>query len=327
MVYRTYEVICDSAGRLTRNLRTAEIGSLPQDELLINVRYSPLNFKDALICFGRDSLQKYPITPGIDAIGVVVSSKNPNFSAGDEVAVCGGGIGVNLPGGFGEYISASAESAATLPIGFPMKTAALFGSAGITAALALIVLQNMGITDGKRIAVTNASFDAGSLALSIFSHLGYKTTAVVRSDKDRDFVNQFNIAAVKTASELASESKRTTEPLFDAVFDCAGGELLASLIGRLDAEGVAIAGGCYENPLITTSLAPFIDRGIGLFGLNGANCDIKTKEKAWQIIASDLVNPYIDWLSTEISIEEVEKYLPQLLSGDIKGRVVIDYNA
>jgi putative YhdH/YhfP family quinone oxidoreductase len=319
-----YETVY-TAGRFTRSLRTAEISALPEKELIINVKYTPINTEDALISHGRFpqlGVQNYPICPGIDAIGEVVSSKIPNFVPGDEVAVCGGGIGTTAPGGFGEYISAPADAVVTLPIGLSMKTAAVFGSAGVTVALSLIVLQNMGITGRKRIAVTGASTDIGALAASVFSHLGYSVTAVVKDGDSKDFVSQFNIDAAITESEISPSF-----PLFDGIFDSVGGDVLAALIGRLNNDGIALAAGCYENPVFTASLLPFTERGIGIIGVNGMNSDIKTKSEMWQIISSELVNPYIDWICTEISIEELEKYLPLVLSGDLKGRAVIDYNA
>jgi putative YhdH/YhfP family quinone oxidoreductase len=306
-----------------------DTGSLPKNELMINVRYAPLNLRDALICSGKIPLQKYPACPGIDAVGVVVSSESPNFSVGDEVAVCGGGIGSVLHGGFGEYISVPADCAVTLPIGLSMKTAAFFGSAGITVTLGRIILHNMGIAGSKRIAVTGASSDIGALAASVFSHLGYSVTAIVNDDNNaKDFVSQLNIDGVKTNSEILAERKKKEKQLsFDGIFDSVGGEVLAALIERLENDGVALAAGCYENPLFTASLLPFVEKGIGLIGVSGLNCDNKTKAETWQIISSELINPYIDWLCTEISVDELEKYLPLVLSGDLKGRAVIDYNA
>jgi alcohol dehydrogenase len=329
MVYRTYEVTRDPDGRLSRGLRTADTGSLPKNEIVINVKYTSLNLRDALICYGRLPLQKYPICPGIDAIGVVASTESRDFSVGDEVAVCGGGIGSTIPGGYGEYISVPAGCTVTLPIGLPMKTAAVFGSAGVTVALAQIILQNMGIIGNKRIAVTGASTGIGALATSVLSHFGYNVTAVVSDDDNaKDFVSQFNVDTIKTKSEILSgRNKKDISPEFDSVFDTVGGDLFAALTERLDSEGIALAAGCYENPVFTASLLPFVERGIGLIGVSGLYCDIKTKAKAWQIISSEFVNPYIDWLCTEISIEELEKYLPLVLSGDLKGRAVIDYDA
>jgi putative YhdH/YhfP family quinone oxidoreductase len=327
MVYRTCEAAYNSDGRLSVRPVTADTDSLPENELIINVKYTSLTLTDALVCSGRLPKQKYPVCPGVDAIGVVVSSKSSDFSPGDEVAVTGCGIGTTLPGGYGEYISAAADSAVTLPIGLPMKTAAAFGSAGTTVALGQIILRNMGIAGKKAIAITGASCDMGALAASVFSHLGYSVTAIVKNDDAKDFISRLNIDAVKTESEIFSDRKKGVAQLFDGVFDTVGGELLAALTERLDDDGIALAAGVYENPSVTLSLNPFVEKRIGLIGISGLYCDTETKTKTWQTISSELVNPYVDWICTDISARELEKYLPLILSGELKGRMVIDHNA
>jgi putative YhdH/YhfP family quinone oxidoreductase len=327
MVYRTCEAAYNSDGRLSVRPTTADTDSLPENELIINVKYTSLNLMDAFVCSGRLPKQKYPICPGVDAIGEVVSSKSADFSIGDEVAVTGCGIGTTLPGGYGEYISASADSAATLPIGLSMKTAAAFGSAGTAVTLGQIIFRNMGITGKKAIAVTGASCDIGALAVSVFSHLGYSVTAIVKNDDAKDFVSQLNIDAVKTEAEIFSDRKKGNPQLFDGVFDSVGGELLAALTERLNNDGIALAAGVYENPSVTLSLNPFVEKRVGLMGISGLYCDIETKTETWQIISSELVNPYIDWICADISARELEKYLPLILSGELKGRMVIDHNA
>jgi putative YhdH/YhfP family quinone oxidoreductase len=327
MVYRSFEVRLDSLKKVIIEQKILSVSSLPKNDLLINVKNSAINHLDALICSGQYKGVKYPLCPGIDACGIVVSSKDPNFCEGDAVVVTG--IEPNSPGGFGEYITAPASKTINLPLGLTVRSAAVLGSAGITAALALSNMLNAGIGDKRRIAVTGAESDIGAIATAIFSHLGYSVFAFINGDSSsKSYVSRMNVEKVSSIEELTASydsCKDYTTPQYDGIFDTVGGKALAALLYRLEKNSTAVVASTRAEKLPELSATLFTNSGINLIGVNGINCDEKVKAKMWRFISSELITPYFDWLCSEIGVDEIPFFLPLVLDGSAKGRVVINH--
>jgi len=228
-------VVEEINGEFTQNIKILDTDWLPQGDLLIQVKYSSINYKDALSATGNKGVTKnYPHTPGIDAAGIVVSSDSGLFSAGDEVIVSGYDLGMNTAGGFGEYIRVPAEWAVKLPEGLTLKESMIIGTAGFTAGISLTRLTELVKPADGKIIVTGATGGVGSVALSLLSKLGYQTVAVSGKEAEYPFLYQLGAGEIISRSEFQEPEKR---PILSARY--AGG---IDTVGRTDSG---------ENPEIT----------------------------------------------------------------------------
>jgi putative YhdH/YhfP family quinone oxidoreductase len=304
--------------------------NLPMADLLIEVKYSALNYFDALVMSGAFDVE-YPITPGLDAAGIVVQSNSGQFQEGDEVIVNGSGLGVTLHGGLGGYIAVNADMAIALPVGLSMQTAMTLGTAGIATAIGVMDFMNSGVLPKEhKMAVTGASFGTGAVATAVLSSIGYDVTAYVQDMKETgDYVKRLGAKKCLPIESLyaAKDMKYADAPLYDGVFDIMGGETLACAIKHASNNSTIVVAGYDREPQLATTLYPFLDRGINLMGANAIWCSPQVKRKAWQHLASDWRIPQLEWLCTEVALSEVDDYIKIVLEKKAKGRVIINHKA
>ncbi len=325
--FRSVEIQQDTSKASHIKHTSSSINKLPDGAVLVKVKYTVMNYIDALVFTGKYPFASYPITPGIDAAGVVEASSSPDFTPGDEVIITGFGLGTQISGGFGGYIRVPAEWVMHIPIGLGMKSAITLGTAGITTALGITDLANTGISAPKKIAVTGAACDLGAVATALLSKAGYAVTAYVPdADFAKDFVATMNVSDIKLLSSLKDDnSDQLKEPIYDGAFDTVGGEQLSALLKYMSTNATIVMGGAMDGARLNTSYTPLIMRGINLIGVNGINCSLKQKSAMWYKLSGDLLTPYIDWMCNEVSIDEFERYIPLMLQGHIKGRIVINH--
>lgn len=320
-------VIREAGSDFTRAVETRRVEELPPGDLLIRVQYSSLNYKDALSANGnRGVTRSYPHTPGVDAAGVVVESRDPAFQPGDAVVAGGYDMGMNTPGGFGQYIRIPADWALPLPAGVDARTAMQLGAAGFTAALITHRLETAGLRpDLGEVLVTGATGGVGSLSVLLLSQLGYTCVAATGKQDQADFLRGIGAAEVIDRHSLeAGADKALLKQRWAAVVDTVGGAILANAIKSTRANGWIAACGNAASGELHLTVYPFILRGVNLLGIDSANCPLDLRRTLWQRLAQEWHMTGLDRVTTLTDLEGVGAYIDRILAGQVTGRVVVD---
>ena len=265
--------ITENDGNYERKIIDKEIDDLPEGDLLIKVKYSSLNYKDALSAIGtRGVTNEFPHTPGIDAAGTVVEDKSNTFKDGDKVIVTGYDLGMDTDGGFEEYIRIPADWAVKLPDTLSLKESMIYGTAGFTAALSVYKLLESEIP-GKNVLVTGASGGVGSFACSILAERGYNVTAVTGKTDEKEYFEKIGVKEIIDRHQFSDESgKMMLKAKWDGVIDIVGGNLLATAIKSTKYDGSITCCGNVASGDLPINVYPFILRGVSLFGIDSVQC-------------------------------------------------------
>lgn len=308
-------------GLYERNVVDRSIEDLPKGDILINVKYSSLNYKDALSSIGNKGVTKnYPHTPGIDAAGIVVASNN------DKVLVTGYDLGMNTSGGFAEYISVPSDWVVKLPENLTLKESMIYGTAGFTAALSVYKLINSGVRpeDGD-ILVTGATGGVGSTAISILSKLNYNAIAATGKTNEKEVLISLGAKDIIDRDELDDASKRALlKGRWAGVIDTVGGNILSNAIKSTNYGGSVTSCGNVASGELATSIYPFILRGVSLLGVDSVQCDMETRTKIWQHLASDWKADNLHEYVNEVSLEELGGKIDEMLEGKHVGRTIVN---
>lgn len=306
--------------------RHMDLGQLPEQDLLIKVAYSSVNYKDALACIANGNIVKnFPFIPGIDLAGVVASSGSPLFQVGDEIVVTGYELGVSQFGGLSEYARVSSRWAVPLPKGLSMREAMILGTAGFTAALSVDALQASGVTpDGGPVLVTGSTGGVGSVAVSILSELGYEVAASTGKSGMADYLRRLGASRVIDRSEInPAETRALNKQLWAGAVDCVGGTTLSYIISSIKYGGAIAASGLTGGTEVPTTVFPFILRGVKLIGIDSVHTSMDTRKKVWQRLAAELKPQSLEMMHKEITLDQVRDVVPSLLNGDSKGRILV----
>ncbi|HZD09972.1 MAG TPA: YhdH/YhfP family quinone oxidoreductase [Candidatus Binatia bacterium] len=316
----------DDEGRFNRTVAERQTSDLPEGDLLIRVHYSSLNYKDALSASGhRGVTRHYPHTPGIDAAGVVVRSDSHDFDAGDEVIVIGHDLGVNTPGGFGQFIRVPARWAVRRPQGLTLRESMIYGTAGFTAAMCAEKLIGHGLTPQHGpLLVTGASGGVGSIAVALLAQLGYEVVAATGKEEAHSFLRKLGATEVIDRAEAQDESGR---PLLGArwagVVDVVGGEFLATALKSTRYGGAVAACGNTGSHELHTTVYPFILRSVTLYGVDSVNVDQRDRARLWQRLGDGWKLPQLQALASERSLEQLDAEIERILHGEQQGRVLL----
>lgn len=314
-------------GEFTRQIQMRSIDELPEGELLVRVHYSSLNYKDALSALGRPGVtRKYPHTPGIDAAGEVVSCANGAFSAGERVIVTGHDLGMNSPGGFGQYIRVSASWAVRLPEGLTLKESMIIGTAGLTAALSLHKLSQAGVRpDSGEILVTGATGGVGSSAVAMLAKAGYGVVAVTGKSSENDFLHALGARLVISREEfLRSSDRPLLKERWAGVLDVVGGEMLAAAIKSTSYGGVVTCCGLAGSAELPLNVYPFILRAVSLIGIDSAECPAQLRQEVWQKLAGAWKPTDLIGSAVEAPLSGLEQKFAAMLRGELRGRTVVN---
>jgi acrylyl-CoA reductase (NADPH) len=313
--------------KFVREVKQKALDELPAGELIIEVKYSSLNYKDALSASGNKGVtRKYPHTPGIDAAGIVANSSTRTFAAGDQVIVTGFDLGVNTPGGFGSYISVPSGWAVKLPQDLSLRDSMAYGTAGFTAALCIVRLTASGLTkDSGEVLVTGATGGVGSIAVALLSKLGFNVVAATGKIDEKDFLTGLGAKSVISREEANDTSGRPLQKgRWAGAVDTVGGNILATAIKTAKYGGLVAACGNAMSADLAVSVYPFILRGVSLLGVDSVEVPMGTRQRVWQKLAQDWKLDFSGDLITECSLEELSPKIDQILRGGIRGRVVVD---
>ncbi len=340
MSHKTFKalVVHHENDAYVRRVEHPSIDDLPPGDVLIRTHYSSLNYKDALSATGhRGVTRRYPHTPGIDASGVVEESADDNFQPGDEVIVTGYDLGMNTPGGFGQYIRVPAGWIVPLPHGLTLRESMACGTAGFTAAMSVRKLEHHGVApDHGEILVTGATGGVGSLAVAILARLGYTVVAATGKTHeaqflydlgatavvDRNVVNDADLPAARCAAQAGG--RPLLKERWAGVVDTAGGNILATALKSTRHRGIVTCCGLVASADLNTTVYPFILRGVSLHGIDSAECPMPERIYLWQKIAGPWKIDALHRLVTERTLETLEPEIQRILRGGQKGRVVVN---
>jgi len=314
-------------GEFTRQMKTRTIDELPPGELLVRVHFSSLNYKDALSALGRPGVtKKYPHTPGIDAAGEVVSCTDGAFREGEPVIVTGHDLGMNCPGGFGQYIRVPSSWAVRLPDGLTLKESMIIGTAGLTAGLSLHRLSRAGVRpELGDILVTGATGGVGSIAVSILSRAGYEVVAVTGKSSESDFLHCLGARQIMSREEFLRNADRPLlKERWAGVLDVVGGGMLAAAIKSTSYGGVVTCCGLAGSPDLPLNVYPFILRAVSLIGIDSAEASAQARQEVWQRLASDWRPVPIMESAVEAPVSGLEEKFSAMLRGELRGRTVVN---
>lgn len=311
---------------VNQSIATRSTDDLPEGDVLVQVKFSSVNYKDALSGKGLPGVTRnYPHTPGIDAAGVVAESSSAEFKAGDEVIVIGFDLGMNTAGGFGEYIRVPAGWVVKRPQGLDLRESMVLGTAGFTAALCVEKIEQMGAkpADGP-VVVTGATGGVGSVAVALLAKLGYEVIASSGKADKHDYLKSLGAASVIGRDALGTENKR---PMLATDYahgvDTVGGDTLSNLIKSLKYGGSVAACGLVGSPVFAAAVFPFILRSVNLLGVDSVELPIEHKARTWQRLATDWKLDSLESMVTQIGLDELPSTLDAIFEGKVFGRTLV----
>lgn len=319
---RALQVTRDDEGASARFVELDE-SELGDGEVLLDVAYSSLNYKDGLALRGDRGVARIsPLIPGIDVVGRVVESADGRWQPGDEVVLTGVGLGETRNGGYSTRARVPAEALVRVPEKLGMRRAAAIGTAGFTAAQAVLALEHCDIPDGD-IVVTGATGGLGSIAVMLLAASGRRVVAATGHPDDRGYLERLGASELLDRSELQQTGKPLQASRWAGAVDVVGGTTLASLLAQTRYGGSVAACGLVESPELATTVMPFILRGVNLLGINSVEAPLVTRDRVWDRLERDLDLGLLDSLTTEIGLDEVPGYASRILAGDTRGRIAV----
>ncbi|NUL44560.1 oxidoreductase [Cellulosimicrobium funkei] len=319
----------------------AEVKEVMEDELLVgvgeagtvelDVLYSSYNYKDGMAINGggRGILQSFPIIPGIDIVGTVTRSEDPNWSAGDTVVLNGDGIGESLHGGFATRARVRPDALVKLPEALSPERAAALGTAGFTAMISVLQLEDAGVTtESGDVLVTGAAGGVGSVAVSLLAGRGYRVVASTgRVEEEGDYLRGLGAAELIDRHELSEElGKPLQSERWAGAIDVAGSTTLGNILAQMRYGGTVSACGLAQGMDLPTSVVPFILRGVTLTGANSVDAPRELRQRAWDALAAELDLEKLDEMTTTIGLADTIPYAERILAGATRGRTIVDVN-
>lgn len=301
---------------------------LPAGDVVVNVDYSTLNYKDGLAITGKGPVVRtFPMVPGIDLAGVVEHSSHPSFKAGDAVVLNGFGVGEKHWGGLAQKARLSGDWLIPLPAGMTARQTMAVGTAGYTAMLAIMALEKNGVTPEKgRVLVTGANGGVGSFAIAFLSRLGYQVVASTGRLDEADHLRELGAADIIDRALLSAPGRPLGKEQWAAAIDSVGSHTLANICAGLQYQGTVAACGLAQGMDLPASVAPFILRGVTLAGVDSVMRSTADRIAAWQRIATLTDDALLNCISREIGLGEVIDNANALMAGSIRGRLVVDVN-
>ncbi|MGH8528284.1 MAG: YhdH/YhfP family quinone oxidoreductase [Nevskiales bacterium] len=307
-------------------LEQIALDALTPGEVVIKAAYSSVNYKDALAVTGKGRImRKFPCVAGIDVSGTVASSSDSRFKSGDEVLVTGCNIGEEFDGGYSEYVRVSAASVVPLPAGLTLAEAMALGTAGFTAGLAVRrMLENHQRPDMGPIAVTGPSGGVGSVAIQIFSQLGYEVVALTRKAESTDYLKALGVSEVIVTTGLDLGSKPMEKARWGGAVDNVGGDLLTYLTRTVKPWGNIASIGLAASAELKTTVIPFILRGVSLLGIHSVECPMPWRRAIWDKLAGEWKPKALDKIvSQTVGLQAVPEACQKVIAGQIQGRTLV----
>jgi acrylyl-CoA reductase (NADPH) len=314
-------------GKFSRRVTERSVDQLPAGDVLIDVQYSSLNFKDGLSATGNPGVTRtFPHTPGIDVAGVVLDSGVQHFRKGDEVIVTGFDLGMNTPGGFGQRVRVPAGWIVPRPAGLTLEQSMIIGTAGFTAALATDKLESVGMKPGGGpVLVTGATGGVGSVAVMLLARLGYEVAAVTGKPAQSEFLKSIGATEVLSREALLEGGNRALlKERWGGAIDTVGGEMLFNAVKSLRYGCSLAACGLVASPQIPATVFPFLLRHVNLLGIDSVELPLAEKTRIWAKLAGPWRLDQLAKLKVEFSLDTISGGIDRILAGTMVGRGVLD---
>lgn len=309
-------------------LSKVETAQLPQGDVLVDVAWSTLNYKDALAITGASPVvRSFPMVPGIDFAGVVAESSHSDFKPGDRVVLNGWGVGERHWGGLAARARVSGDWLVPLPEGVSLRNAMAIGTAGYTAILCVMALERNGVMpDSGEVVVTGAAGGVGSIATMLLAARGYRVAAVTGRTAEADYLTGLGATAIIDRAEFTQVGRPLVKERWAGAIDVAGGVVLANVLASMRYRGVVAACGLAGGMELPATVAPFILRGVMLVGIDSVMCPKPERLAAWQRLAQELDMARLDAMTTELQLADVVSTAPRFLKGQVRGRLLVPVN-
>ena len=310
-------------------ITSINLNDLPSGDVTIKIEYSTINYKDSLAIVNKiPIIRKFPMIPGIDFVGKVLNSDNPNYIKNQKVILNGWGVGESHWGGLSQIARVNSNWLIPLPKDMPSKRAMEIGTAGFTAMLCLMSIENHGIkpSDGK-ILVTGATGGVGSLSIALLNASGYEIIASTGKETQNKYLKSLGVSQIINRSELSKQHKPLDQQKWVAAIDTVGSKTLANICATTKSGGAIAACGMAQGMDLTTTVAPFILRGITLYGINSVNVPTDKRIIAWNRLSTELDNSKFEFISKCYKLGEVTNIAQKILKGEVTGRCVVDVNS
>jgi len=317
----------NGTGEFQRRIERKFISELPGGDVVIRVKYSSLNYKDALSASGnRGVTKKYPHTPGVDAAGIVIESSDSRWESGDEVICTGYDLGMNTAGGYGQYIRVPGDWVVRKPQGLSLLESMQLGTAGFTAAQCLLHFEQNAIVPSKGpILVTGATGGVGTLAILLLHKLGYEIVAVTGKSSEHAYLSSLGATRILDRQELlVGRDKQLLPVRWGGAIDTVGGDMLAAAIKSTGFDGVVTCCGNAASGDLSVSVYPFILRGVHLIGVYSAHCPMEKRLLVWEKLAREWRLQDLSSISRTVQLDQLEDEILAMLAGQSKGRCVVD---
>ena len=318
------------SGKTSATIEQISTDQLPEGNVLVNVEYSTVNYKDGL-CIGPGGglVREYPHVPGIDFAGTVESSDDARYGAGDSVVLTGWRVGEVHWGGYAKKARVNADWLVPLPNGLSSRQAMAVGTAGFTAMLAVMALEDHGLKPGQGpVLVTGAAGGVGSVATAILANLGYEVAAVTGRPETEDYLRDLGATQIVPREEINETVKRPLErETWAGCVDAVGGDMLARVLGQMKYGGSVSAVGLAGGAGLPATVIPFLLRGVSLLGIDSVMQPYDNRLRAWERIANDLPMDKLEAMIHPATLGDLPALGKDILKGQVKGRVVVDVNA
>lgn len=320
----------EESGKKSAAVEQVSLDQLPEGNVVVNVEYSTVNYKDGL-CIGPGGglVREYPHIPGIDLAGTIESSDDPRYSAGDSVVLTGWRVGEVHWGGYSQKARVNADWLVPLPSGLSSRQAMAVGTAGFTAMLAVMALEDHGLKpDQGPVLVTGAAGGVGSVATAILANLGYEVAAVTGRPETEEYLRSLGATQIVPREEINETVKRPLErETWAGCVDAVGGDMLARVLGQMKYGGSVSAVGLAGGAGLPATVIPFLLRGVNLLGIDSVMQPYENRLRAWERIASDLPMDKLEAMIHPATLGDLPALGKDILKGQVKGRVVVDVNA
>jgi len=318
------------SGKTSATIEQISTDQLPEGNVVVNVEYSTVNYKDGL-CIGPGGglVREYPHVPGIDFAGTVESSDDALYGAGDSVVLTGWRVGEVHWGGYAQKARVNADWLVPLPNGLSSRQAMAVGTAGFTAMLAVMALEDHGLKPGQGpVLVTGAAGGVGSVATAILANLGYEVAAVTGRPETEDYLRDLGVTQIVPREEINETVKRPLErETWAGCVDAVGGDMLARVLGQMKYGGSVSAVGLAGGAGLPATVIPFLLRGVSLLGIDSVMQPYDNRLRAWERIANDLPMDKLEAMIHPATLGDLPALGKDILKGQVKGRVVVDVNA
>ncbi|MEB4593037.1 MDR family oxidoreductase [Candidatus Thiothrix sp. Deng01] len=321
-------ILTQIEGKTTAEVRQIGIDSLPPGEVLVDVAYSSVNYKDGLAVTGTGKIiRSFPMVPGVDFAGTVVESASDRFKPGDEVILTGWGVGERHWGGYAQKARVQADWLTPMPKGLDARKAMIIGTAGFTAMLCVMTLEEAGVKpDSGDVLVTGAAGGVGSVSVLLLSQLGYPVTAVTGRPETQEFLTELGAKDFIDRAVMQEPARPLETQRWAGAVDVVGGDILARILAEMAYGGAVAACGLANSHELHTTVMPFILRNVSLRGVDSVSCPQQRRIQAWERLAELLPESAYANIGCAVALEEVPQIAWEIIGGKIQGRMLVDLN-